>query len=186
MGTRRGRSGEHQIPFLLPLDPSCFLQALLDHGADVDALNNEGQTPLHISARWGRTEVVRVGIRYSPFLRTQPFVSSLGSTESRGRCQRRGRKQMDTATVGGLLRTYEGRLGEHQILTLSLYSTTRVFFRLYWLTGQMSTSRTTWERRRFIMQRIAGICRSQQCVIDLGLLRESLSRFSLSLEHRSR
>jgi ankyrin repeat protein len=32
---------------------------LLQHGADIDATNNSGETPLHRAVYWGKVEVVR-------------------------------------------------------------------------------------------------------------------------------
>ena len=37
----------------------CFLQVLLEEGADIDAIDYEGDTPLHITARAGHLQMAK-------------------------------------------------------------------------------------------------------------------------------
>ena len=47
------------LPLLIPLT----LQALLDHGAKVDAAGKNGRTALHLAASYGRIDIAQVDAR---------------------------------------------------------------------------------------------------------------------------
>ena len=40
------------------------VRTLLEHGANKDQTDNDGDTPLHLAADWGHAEVVRILLQY--------------------------------------------------------------------------------------------------------------------------
>ena len=54
--------------------PNLHFQILLEHGADVDAEEEDDWTPLHMAASYGHTKTVRVSIRILRTYLSQRFV----------------------------------------------------------------------------------------------------------------